>query len=570
MHMPNASTRVALEFNPVGDAGRHVLAVTIAVCLGICVAQAIHHQHVQDCLWADRLIFCRTIDADAKRVAVAKAVLQPIGSDVSSLASARSRVPAQVQGDEVPHDIAALPTRAGNSQSLATRELILGGFSALLLLIFALALAYPSAEVLLIALSGFFAITFTLVFALNHQSLRIGRGNSRQPEYGLPDPGVPCATPYQPFRMGSQKVWNFFEYWMSKNRHKFEIARELAMERSPVGIVVIRNAAEVVSLNDQALGMLDLHTGYACIRDVTQLFRYVRPVGVSQDLPTLLQGTDCGEVSCELKGLDGKRLWLKIKRYRPGFRRDIFSLITICDVTQFRTAQFEWHDTLDFVSHDVRLMLNAVQANLSAINRPEISPDASRRIAGAQECLKKSLALTESLLACMTLEHSEEVKIKRLDLAEVVGSACEDAQILSKSKHIRLNCDLNESANVHGNYSLLYRAIFNLIENATKHSPSGSIIAVDLSLDKSTVKLAISDQGCGIPHDVMTGCSEGVYVGSAASSGPNGFGLGMRFVRQVAKVHDVNLAISNAPGGGATVEMVFRRFRDLPPARLVG
>jgi two-component system sensor histidine kinase MprB len=108
----------------------------------------------------------------------------------------------------------------------------------------------------------------------------------------------------------------------------------------------------------------------------------------------------------------------------------------------------------------------------------------------------------------------------------------------------------------------LGRAVDNLLDNAAKHSPDGTVVEIDLRDGVLTVR----DHGPGIPAADRPHVFDRFYRGSGARGRP-GSGLGLAIVRQVAETHGGTIAVDEAPGGGARFELRLPALEvsDAPP-----
>jgi signal transduction histidine kinase len=329
----------------------------------------------------------------------------------------------------------------------------------------------------------------------------------------------------------------------------------LLLDVVPIGIVVFDTQFESATCNGPARRLLGdlLNAEQPC---VVKLLSGLHSVQTGVSLLDLLRGTLSPSSSCEVMGPGAIRLWVKTERVREYSGRRETIVMSITEFSDVVRNPLESTEVLDFASHDIRLMLNAARGHLQSICMEEVSQAAKQRVALAQQCVASSFKLTESLLATMSLERADAVTMKNVSLAEIVGSVCEDAQIGNTDKQFVLNCDLSEPALVRGNYSFLYRAIFNVVDNALKFSPRGSIVTVGLFFDSNHVTLQVTDQGAGFPTDLLAPGS-GTSIGGVGKRA--GFGLGLRFVRQIAKTHNIKLSFRNLEIRGAIVDMVFLR-----------
>jgi signal transduction histidine kinase len=106
---------------------------------------------------------------------------------------------------------------------------------------------------------------------------------------------------------------------------------------------------------------------------------------------------------------------------------------------------------------------------------------------------------------------------------------------------------------VQGHDQLLALALSNLVDNALKHAPAGSEIAVSATWNAGAPALVVADGGPGIP-EADRERALGRFVRLDPSRGTPGAGLGLALVAAVARMHDAEIALAdNAPGLRATL-----------------
>jgi signal transduction histidine kinase len=100
---------------------------------------------------------------------------------------------------------------------------------------------------------------------------------------------------------------------------------------------------------------------------------------------------------------------------------------------------------------------------------------------------------------------------------------------------------------------LLLQLMLNLLDNAVKHTPSGSSIEVSWSMEDGYAKVVVSDEGPGIPPEHLPHIFDRFYrVDRARSRAAGGVGLGLSISRWIAQAHGGSIEADNAPGQGAT------------------
>ena len=196
-------------------------------------------------------------------------------------------------------------------------------------------------------------------------------------------------------------------------------------------------------------------------------------------------------------------------------------------------------------SHELRTPVTSLRTNIEVLlaEEGELAGDDRRRL------LEDVRAETEELTALITdvielargdepLSGTDDVQFDHV-VAESVARA--------RRRRPRTVFDASlEPTLVEGLSERLGRAVDNLLDNAAKHAPEGTVVEVCLRAGELTVR----DHGPGIAADDRPHVFDRFYRGAAARGRP-GSGLGLAIVRQVAETHGGSIAVEEAPGGGA-------------------
>jgi len=180
-------------------------------------------------------------------------------------------------------------------------------------------------------------------------------------------------------------------------------------------------------------------------------------------------------------------------------------------------------------------------------------------------------ALDNAILGCDRAAHliDQLLTLARLDaLDDSVAEQCRLRVIASEviaaiapaalEKGVRIELMEGNEAVVRGNPGLLRIMLRNLIDNAVRHTPSGTVVRVDVANEQDAGFLSVSDNGPGIPEQEREKVMERFYrpLGTQAS----GSGLGLSIVKHIAEIHAATLCmVSPDDGSGLRVEVIFKQ-----------
>ena len=157
------------------------------------------------------------------------------------------------------------------------------------------------------------------------------------------------------------------------------------------------------------------------------------------------------------------------------------------------------------------------------------------------------------------LDMSELQTVGRDDeiiLDALVDEVLEDLEPLAEGKNIRLIGKCKDITMV-GSDILIYRLVYNLVENAIKYNHSGGQVIVTADRKEKQVYLSVEDTGAGIPEEFKERVFEPFFrVDKSRSRELGGVGLGLALVREIVRVHDGSITVKSNPSGGTIFEVV--------------
>ncbi|WP_456016140.1 CHASE2 domain-containing protein [Pseudomonas fluorescens] len=224
-------------------------------------------------------------------------------------------------------------------------------------------------------------------------------------------------------------------------------------------------------------------------------------------------------------------------------------LLSLTDLSKEREAQQHRETMLRFLSHDLRAPHSAILALLDVHNGD------SPIFAQIEQQVKRALSLTESFVQLAKAE-ADGYHFQPTLFAMLVMDAFDQVAVIAQLKGIHLVHDLDEADEgmVSADQSLLTRALFNVLENAIKYSPSGTTVTLSHGSAQGWLECRISDQGLGIaPGDLPELFSQ--YRRFDSAQGSEGLGLGLTMVKAVIERHGGRILCESELGKGSTFSL---------------
>ena len=203
-------------------------------------------------------------------------------------------------------------------------------------------------------------------------------------------------------------------------------------------------------------------------------------------------------------------------------------------------------------AHELRTPLAILQTKLElfAEEHPAMDAETAGLIRSLREQLDRLTALVRTLLEMSNLQSVS--RTDQIALAPLVEEILTDLTPLAQKNNISLQQDCEELGMV-GSDALIYRLVFNLVENGIKYNRPGGAVRVTLQQEKQTAVLRVADTGPGIPAD----CRESIFqpffrVDKSRSREMGGVGLGLALVREIAVLHGGSVTVESSSENGTT------------------
>ena len=188
-------------------------------------------------------------------------------------------------------------------------------------------------------------------------------------------------------------------------------------------------------------------------------------------------------------------------------------------------------------AHELRTPLAIMQTKLElfAAEHKNMEGDTAELVRSQAEQLDRLSRLVHTLLEMSNL--SSAPRSDRIELAALVEEIITDLTPLASQNDITMEQDCDNVV-ITGSDALIYRLVFNLIENAVKYNRRGGSVSVSVHKENSDVVVRVSDTGCGIPEEYRESIFQPFFrVDKSRSRQMGGVGLGLALVHEIAVLH---------------------------------
>jgi len=267
-----------------------------------------------------------------------------------------------------------------------------------------------------------------------------------------------------------------------------------------------------------------------------------------------------GPVRSELV-LDGSQIELDAVATRNQAGEITGVLVLFHDITELKKMDQVRRDFVANVSHELRTPLSILRGYIETLlDSPEISREEFSRILGVMERHSKRLdLLAEDLLTLAQLESANpNLQLSPVDLSSFFGEVIRDWEKKLATKQLNVIVDLPPDApTIRADRARLQEALYNLLDNAVKHSREHGEIRLMARQRDEEIVLSISDNGIGISKEDLPRIFERFYRVDKARTAESirGTGLGLAIVKHIAQLHGGHVEADSEPGKGTTIRV---------------
>lgn len=228
-------------------------------------------------------------------------------------------------------------------------------------------------------------------------------------------------------------------------------------------------------------------------------------------------------------------------------------LVSLIDLSAERDAERQRATLLRFLSHDLRAPHSAILALLDV--RPAADEAGQQVYRQIEQQVRRALGLTDAFVQLAKAE-SDAYRFEACMFTMLAMDAADQLWPLAQQKDIDLRRDWDDEQEpmVWADPGLLTRALFNLLENAVKYSPAGTVVSLSIRLEGDWLSCRIVDQGKGIATAELPRLFS-QYQRFASAEGSAGLGLGLAMVKTVIDRHGGRIGCQSQVGQGTTFEI---------------
>ena len=229
-----------------------------------------------------------------------------------------------------------------------------------------------------------------------------------------------------------------------------------------------------------------------------------------------------------------------------------------CKIKELNQLSVSYNKMLASAAHELRTPLSLMQVQLDlyhSTQHPGSDADTVQMIKMLTEQNDRLGKMVKTLLDMSELQTVG--RDEKIILNDLVDEVLEDLEPLAQEKNIKLIGKCKDITMV-GSDILIYRLVYNLVENAIKYNHLDGQVTVNAYKNQKHIYLSVEDTGSGIPKELRERVFEPFFrVDKSRSRELGGVGLGLALVHEIVRVHDGSISIKSNPAGGTIFEVIF-------------
>jgi PAS domain S-box-containing protein len=205
-------------------------------------------------------------------------------------------------------------------------------------------------------------------------------------------------------------------------------------------------------------------------------------------------------------------------------------------------------------SHELRTPLTIVRHELEDAMRAKTPPAMLRKtLMSVYDEILNLGHIAETLTSLSTVQAGTfKLQVKPIDVRQFIQELYQDVLPICRGKGVSLVVECAKEFIIDLDPDRFRQVLFNLLDNALKHTPKGGTISLTTEVQNQEFVLRFSDTGSGIQADDIPFIFEPFYRGQTKASGYHSTGLGLTLVRLIVEAHGGKIEVSSEPGKGTT------------------
>lgn len=212
-------------------------------------------------------------------------------------------------------------------------------------------------------------------------------------------------------------------------------------------------------------------------------------------------------------------------------------------------------------SHELLTPLSIIRQKAEKIlsNADSLDKQTIKAAGNIQDTAVRLSRLSNALLLISRIENRQYSLDEDVEITNITENVIDELSDFIEMKQLTLEKEFDCSINVKGNSELIRAAIYNIVQNAIKYTPSGTSIILQTKCNGEQRSFSVLDEGPGIPNEFLDSVFDRFQKTQNHTDGfdDDSPGLGLSIVQSISRLHNFRCSAKNHPDKGAEVSIHF-------------
>lgn len=212
-------------------------------------------------------------------------------------------------------------------------------------------------------------------------------------------------------------------------------------------------------------------------------------------------------------------------------------------------------------SHELLTPLSIIRQKAEKIlsNADALDEQTIKSASNIQDTAVRLSRLSNALLLISRVENRQYSLDEDIEITAIAKNVIDELSDFIEMKNLTLKKEFNSPISVQGNSELIQAAIYNIVQNAIKFTPSGATITLRTNCEEESPQFSVLDEGPGIPQEFLNSVFDRFQKTQNHTDGfdDDSPGLGLSIVQSICRLHEFECSAQNRPDKGAEVSIRF-------------
>ena len=214
-------------------------------------------------------------------------------------------------------------------------------------------------------------------------------------------------------------------------------------------------------------------------------------------------------------------------------------------------------------SHELKTPLAGIYTQLQVAQKTVDEQVRDQALAKAQQAVMRMTHMVQQLLVLSRVQqHNPHISKQSIALQQTLISTIADLDTLAHAKQIEIELQAEPNLSLEANPQLLAVLLRNLLDNAIKYSPPGSLVRLQAAATAEHIVISVEDSGPGVNDEDYQRLSQRFFRCVDTAASVEGSGLGLSIVQRIISLHGAELDFSRSTLGGLKVSLRFYKLAN--------